>query len=848
MSNESNETEEIPSSPAVSGLSYSGDTEVSIVREMETCYLDYAMSVIVSRALPDARDGMKPVHRRILYTMHDGGARPGTKYRKSARIVGDAMGKYHPHGDSSIYDAMVRMAQDFSMRYTLVDGQGNFGSMDGDSAAAMRYTEARMDKIAEYMLSDIDKETIDWKPNYDASTEEPSVLPARIPNLLLNGSVGIAVGMATNIPPHNLGELIDALLYILKHDNPEAIETEDLMEFVKGPDFPTGGIIYNKKDILNAYATGRGSVVLRGRAEIGDVKSGRQAIIISEIPYQLNKSNFVIKIAELVQNKVIVGIHDIRDESNKESVRVVIELKKDAFPKKILNQLYKLTPLQTSFAFNMIALGDRGTQPRLFNLKELLLEFIGHRREVIERRTRYDLRIAEERAHILEGLKIALDNIDEVIATIRAANTREDAKNDLMMKFGLSERQTMAILEMQLQRLAGLERQKIEDELVEKLALIADLKDILAKPSRITTIVGEELTEIRDKFGDARKTEVHAGIIGEFDPRDTIPNESIVVSLSKQSYVKRIKSSAYRTQRRGGMGVTTNMKEEDEAHILLSTRNHNDLLFFTNTGRAFRLRAYEIPETQRTAKGQPIVNLLSLQPGETVTAILDATATDGTNLVLVSKKAVVKRLERADIENIRASGLIVMKPREDDELQWVRMTSGTDNLLLVSAEGKAIQFNEDDVRVMGRAAAGVRGMKIKDSDHLVAADIVTDTHAYVLSVSELGYGKISPVDEYREQGRGGMGIKIGATSDKTGHIIFAALLTEEQKSKGEVLLISKGGQTIRLTLGSIRKTSRVTQGVILAKLKAKGDVLVSAAVIGEGEPEADEAPETADGE
>ncbi len=637
---------------------------------------------------------------------------------------------------------------------------------------------------------------------------------------------------------------MDALIYLLRHENADAVETEELLDFVKGPDFPTGGIIYNRKDILNAYATGRGSVVLRGRAEITDVKSGRQAIVISEIPYQLNKSNFVIKIAELVQNKVIVGIHDIRDESNKESVRIVIELKKDAFPKKILNQLYKLTPLQTSFAFNMIALGDRGRQPRLFNLKELLLEFVEHRREVVERRTRYDLRIAEERAHILEGLKIALDNIDAVIATIRAADTREQAKSDLMAKFGLSERQAQAILEMQLQRLAGLERQKIEDELAEKLALIADLRDILAKPERITTIIGNELLEVKEKFGDTRKTEVHSGAIGEFDPRDTIPNESVVVSLSKQSYVKRIKASAFRTQRRGGMGVTTSLKEEDEASILLSTRNHNDLLFFTNTGRAFRLRAYDIPETQRTAKGQPIVNLLALQPGEIVTAILDATTTDGTNLVLVSKKAIVKRLDRSDIENIRSNGLIVMKPREDDELQWVRMTHGTDNLLLVSEEGKAIQFNEDEVRVMGRAAAGVRGMKIKDSDNLVAADIVTPEHAYVFSVSELGYGKISPVDEYREQGRGGMGIKIGATSGKTGNIIFAALLTEEERTKGEVILISRGGQTIRLALSTVRKTSRVTQGVILAKIKAKDDALVSATIIVEGESELEEVPDT----
>lgn len=530
------------------------------------------------------------------------------------------------------------MAQDFSLRYPLVDGQGNFGSMDGDGAAAMRYTEVKMDKLGELMLADIEKNTVDWRPNYDASTEEPMVLPARIPNLLLNGVMGIAVGMATNIPPHNLSEIIDALTYILGHENPENIMIEDLMNFIQGPDFPTGGIIYNKKDILEAYARGRGSIVLRGRVNIEEGKNGRESIVITEVPYQLNKKEFVEKIADLVMEKIIVGVADIRDESNKEGVRVVIELKRDAFPKKILNQLYKLTSLQTSFSFNMIALTNRGLQPRLFNLKEMLVEFIAHRDEVVVRRTRYDLAVAEARAHILEGLKIALDNIDAVIRTIRGSKTREDAHAGLMENFGLSEKQATAIMEMQLQRLAGLERKKIEDELAEKIILIADLKDILANPIRVKKIIGDELLELKDKYGDPRRTEVHAGAVGEFNPTDTIPNEEVVVAFSKNGYIKRVKSSSFRAQRRGGKGITTAVKDEDEIASILSTKNHNTLLFFTNTGRVFRLPAYEIPEMQRTAKGQPIVQFLSLAKDEGISAILDFTNTVGKHLFLISAK------------------------------------------------------------------------------------------------------------------------------------------------------------------------------------------------------------------
>ncbi len=810
---------------------YVGDSDRSIADEMEKCYIEYAMSVIVSRALPDIRDGLKPVHRRILYAMHEGGLRASSKYRKSARVVWDVLGKYHPHGDSSVYEAMVRMAQDFSMRYPLVDGQGNFGSMDWDNAAAMRYTEAKMAKITEFMLADIDKDTVDFRDNYDASTQEPTVLPARLPNLLLNWVSGIAVGMATNIAPHNLRELVDALTFIITHPNPELITVEDLLEFIKGPDFPTGGIIYNRKDILNAYATGRGSIILRGRANIDELKSGKKAIIISEIPFQLNKSTFVMKIADLVRDKIIIGISDIRDESNKDSVRVVVELKRDAFPKKILNQLYKLTPLQTSFAFNMIALHDRGMQPKLFNLLEILQEFIVHRREVVERRTRYELGVAEARAHILDGLKIALDNIDEVIATIKQSDSKDAAHANLMVRFWLSEKQAQAILEMRLQTLSGLERKKIEDELAALIATITDLKDILARPERIDEIIKAELLEVREKFGDARRTEVNQGGVGEFNPRDTIPNEDVVITLSKNHYIKRVKANAFRTQRRWGRWVTMTVKDEDEIKVILTTRNHNDLLFFTNTGRVFTLPAFEIPETQRTAKGQPIINLLSLQPDEYITSILDITVSQGSNFILISKKAIVKRLDMSDIQNIRSSGLIVMKPKDNDELWWVRITHGKDNILIVSRKGKAIQFNEEDVRVMGRAAAGVRGMRIGVDDEVVEADVVNADDKYVFSVTENGLGKLSDVSEYREQGRWGSGVKVGAITAKTGDIIGVSLMTEDMKKEGEALLISKSGQTIRIPLASIRVTSRVTQWVILTKIHGKTDVLVGATVL-----------------
>lgn len=818
--------------PIMLGQSYGWDSDRNIVQEMETCYLDYAMSVIVSRALPDIRDGMKPVHRRILYAMYEGWVRANSKYRKSARVVGDVLGKYHPHGDSSVYEAMVRMAQDFSLRYPLVDGQGNFGSMDGDNAAAMRYTEVKMDKLGELMLADIDKDTVDWKDNYDASTQEPKVLPTRIPNLLLNGVMGIAVGMATNIPPHNLWELVNALQFLLTHPDPDSVTIEQLMDFVHGPDFPTWGIVYNKKDILEAYTRGRWSVVIRGRVTMEEGKNGREMIVITEVPYQLNKKEYVEKLADLVIDKTIVWISEIRDESKwLGDIRIVIELKRDAFPKKILNQIYKLTPLQTSFSYNMIALTDRGTQPKLFNLREMLQSFIEHRREVITRRTQFELAQAEARAHILEWLKIALDNIDAVIRTIKESKTRDEAHSALMMNFSLSELQATAILEMQLQRLAGLERKKIEDELLEKLALIADLRDILDKPARVALIIWTELTEIKEKYDNPRRTEVHAGAIGEFNPTDTIPNEDVVVTLSKNGYIKRVKSSAFRTQRRGGKGIAMAVKDEDEIDTILSTKNHNMLMFFTNTGRVFRLPTYEIPEMQRTAKGQPVVQFLALAKDESIATVLDLTGTDWKHLCLISKKAVVKRIDIAEVASIRASGLIVMKPHDDDALGWVRVTDGTDNILLVSSGGKAIQFDENDVRVMGRAAAGVRGMKVASGDALIVWCVAGKDAKYMFTVSENGMWKISELWEYREQGRGWSGIKVGATTEKTGAVIGAFTLSEEQKGNSSVILISRSGQTVRLPLDSVRVTGRTTQGVILAKLKDNDDGFTSATVV-----------------
>ncbi len=818
--------------PIDTRVTYTWDIAKDINEEIETSYLEYAMSVIVSRALPDVRDWLKPVHRRILFAMHDLWLKSTAKYRKSAAVVWEVLAKYHPHGDSSVYEAMVRLAQDFSMRYPLVDGQWNFGSMDWDSAAAMRYTEAKMTKLAEYMLSDIDKETVDFRDNYDATRKEPIVLPTRIPELLMNWVMGIAVWMATNIPPHNLWELIEALEYLLKVPEVEDVTVEDLMQFIKWPDFPTGWIVYDKDAILQAYSTWRGSVILRWVANIEENSRWRKIIHISEVPYGLNKSTFIEKMADLVKDKKIEWISDIRDESSsKDWVRVIIELKKDSFPKKVLNLLYKLTPLQTSFGYNMISLWERGKQPKMYNLKEILMDFIDHRKEVITRRTIYELKIAEARAHILEWLKKALDHIDEIIKTIKQSQAKDDARVNLMAQFGFSELQANAILEMQLSKLAWLERKKIEDELEEKHLLIADLKDILVKPERVVALIIEELDYIRETFSDPRRTKVNPWKVWEFNAKDTIPNEEVVIVLSKNSYIKRIKASSFRLQRRWGKWITTATKEDDEIQTIVPTNNHNDLLFFTTKGRVFTLPAYEIPENQRTAKWQPIINLLSLQKDENIASILDITEEKNKYLFFVSSGWTVKKLDMKEVKNIRTSWLIVLKIKEWEDLVWVKTTSGDDNILIATRLWKAIQFDENDVRPMGRAASWVRWIRIKWEDEVIEVTVVSKEAKYLFIVTENGMWKISDLEWYRSQWRGWSWVKAMNVTPKTGKLISAAVLSEEELKESSVLLMSKDWQTIKLALSSVRVTWRVTQWVILTKIKWSADILVSAKVV-----------------
>lgn len=831
---DNNEEESLPIDTSVK---YVWDEDKNIAEEMETSYISYAMSVIVQRALPDIRDWMKPVHRRILYAMHELWLKSTAKFRKSAAVVWDVLWKYHPHGDSSVYWAMVRMAQDFSLRYPLVNGQWNFWSMDWDNPAAMRYTEAKMTKLAEYLMSDIDKETVDWRDNYDATKQEPTVLPTRLPALLLNWVMGIAVWMATNIPPHNLTELIDAIQFLLKVPDESEVTVEDLMEFIKWPDFPTWWIVYDKQALLTAYSTGRWSIPVRWVANIEEWKKWRNIINISEIPYALNKSNLVVKIADLVRDKVIVWISDIRDESTQGWVRVIIELKKDSFPKKILNQIYKLTPLQTSFGYNMIWLWERWMQPKLHNLKEFLLAFINHRKEVITRRTQYELKIAEARAHILEWLKKALDHIDEIIKLIKASNTREDAKNALMNSFDFSWLQADAILEMKLQKLAWLERKKIEDELKAKLELIADLKDILTKPERIITIIIEELDYIKDTFGDERRTQINSWKVWEFNAKDTIPNEDVVVVYSKNSYVKRLKSNSFRTQRRWWKGVKTWAKENDEIKLIIPTTNHADLLFFTTKWRVFTLPAYEIPETTRIAKWQPVVNLLSLQKWEEIAAILDITREENKYLFFVSRAWVVKKLDMEMVKNIRANWLKVVWIKEWDDLMWVKTTMWNDSIFIATKEWKAIQFSETDVRPMWRAAAWVRWIRLKEKDKVIEVAVVWESYEFIFIVTENGMWKLSSIEEYRNQKRWWTWVKAMAMTKKTGRLISAKMLTEEDRKNSDVLLISKWGQTIRINLKWMRKTSRVTQWIILTKIKKAEDKIVRASVIRENEEE-----------
>lgn len=794
----------------------------NIVTEMQESYLDYAMSVIVSRALPDVRDGLKPVHRRILYSMHELGLRSGGKFRKSAAVVGDVLAKYHPHGDVAVYDSMVHMAQDFKMRYPLIYGQGNFGSMDGDNAAAMRYTETKMHKISDELLADIEKETVDFRPNYDGRLKEPTVLPSRIPALLLNGTMGIAVGMATNIPPHNLKEVMDAVLHLIK--NPEA-PIEDLMQFVKGPDFPTGGIIYDIEAIKTAYATGRGSIVIRGLAEIEETKSGKFRIIITEVPYQVNKAAMVEKIADLVQDKTLSGISDIRDESSRKGVRVVVELKRDAYPKKVLNMLYKHTNLQTSFGFNMIALVNGGIQPRLLDLKTILEHFIEHRKEVIRRRTEFELKVAKARAHILEGLKIALDNIDEVIALIKKSATKEIARDGLMKKFKLTELQAKAILEMRLQTLAGLERKKIEDELKEKIDFVKECESILASPKKVLSIITKETQEIIDRYSDERKTEVMKNAVGEFNVTQLIPDEDMVVMLTKGGYTKRLSPSVYRTQGRGGKGVIgMATKEEDEISQIINSRTHNNLLFFTDKGRVFRLPVYEIPLASRTARGQAIVNLLQLGENEHVTIMFDDSKKEGTKyLFMATTKGTVKKTELEGFKNVRKSGLIAIKLRPNDFLKWVKPTKEGDQVVMVTREGKCIRFKQEDVRPMGRNSMGVRGIRLKSDDVVVQMDVVSDElKSRLLVVMENGLSKSTNITNYRFQGRGGTGVKTATLTDRTGKLVGARVLEDE--TTGDLIIISREGQMIRLSLSEIPSRGRATQGVYVMRLKGADKV------------------------
>ncbi|KKR75787.1 MAG: gyrase subunit A protein [Parcubacteria group bacterium GW2011_GWE2_40_8] len=796
-----------------------------ISKEMRSSYLAYAMSVIVSRALPDIRDGLKPVHRRVLYSMHENGLTHAAKFRKSATVVGDTLGKYHPHGDMAVYNTMARMAQNFLMRYPLIDGQGNWGSLDGDPPAAPRYTEARMTSIAEQMLADIQKDTVDFKPNYDNRLEEPVVLPAAIPQLLVNGSLGIAVGMATNIPPHNLGEVIDATTHLI--DNKDA-SLEDLMQFVKGPDFPTGGLVFNAKDIQQAYATGRGGVVTRGEAEVIETKKGGFDIIVSSIPYQVNKSELIIKMADLVNSKKIEGIRDIRDESDREhQVRIVIELKTGVNPQNILNNLYKYTDIERTFNFNMIALVD-GVQPQVLRLKEMLQYFIDHRDIVIRRRTQFDLNKALDREHILEGLKKALDHIDAIIKTIRASQDKDDAHKQLVAKFKFSDKQASAILEMKLQSLANLERQRVEDELKEKQKLIKELRALLADPKRILGVVKDELVEIRNKYADARRTKVVARAAKVMSMDDLVPAEEQVMVLTKGGYIKRTDTESYKAQKRGGSGVIDiDTKDEDFVNIFLTVNTHDDLLFFSDKGKVYQIKMYELPEGKRATKGKSIMNFLSLTGEERITSAL-VMPKEGKNeekfLVMVTKKGVVKKSDAANFKDVRRSGIVAIGLDKDDELKFVNIAMKGDLVIMATKNGQSITFKESDVRSMGRTAGGVRGISMDDKDEVVGADVVqSEKDFFLLNMGEKGYGKKTEVKNYRVQKRGGSGIKTFKVTDKTGKLMVSTVVGPETK---EMIAISQKGQVIRTSLDQVPVIGRQTQGVRIMRLK-DGDKIAS---------------------
>lgn len=809
----------------------------SVEDEMETKYLQYSMSVIIARALPDVRDGLKPVHRRILYAMEKNGWRPGSKFVKSSRIVGDVMGKYHPHGDSAIYDSMVRLAQDWQLRYTLVKGQGNFGSMDGDPAAASRYTEARMDKLGAELLFDLEKDTVDFRDNYDGSEREPSVLPAKVPNLLLNGQMGIAVGMATNIPPHNLGELVDATVTLI--DNPDAT-VDDLLEHVKGPDFPTGGIVYGKESLRAAYAGGRGGIVVRAVAEIIETNKGRHQIVVTEVPYAVNKASLIEKIADLVKDKKINGISDLRDESARGTVRIVVDLKKDAYPKKVLNQLFKQTPLQTTFHYNMLALID-GIQPKVLGIHDMLAEYIKHRQTVIRRRTEFELKKAQDRAHILDGYKIALDNIEEVIKTIRASKTTEEAAVNLIKQFKLSEIQAKSILALPLRSLTGLERQKIEDELTELMKLIEKLQSILSDEKKVLKIIKDELVEVKDKYGDDRRTKIIPTELGKFSDEELIPEEQVVVTVTSENYIKRSLASEYRRQHRGGKGKRgMATKEEDVIEHVVMASTHDYLLFFTSKGRVFRLKTYEVPAAGLNAKGVAAVNLLQLHPEEIVTAVIKHQVKEKKGyFFMTTRQGTVKKTKLEDYNNIRTSGLIAIKIDEGDELKWIRPTTGDNEVVISTSLGQAIRFHENDVRSMGRTARGVRGIRLRPGDQVVGMDIVQeDSNIFV--ISEKGYGKRTKISQFSPHKRGGVGIRSAVVNTKTGNLVSVKSLNEETP---EIIIISTAGQTIRLGLKDIPSLGRTTQGVRIMRL-GDDDTVASVALVAK-EVEIDEDTEEA---
>ncbi|MDQ6595350.1 DNA gyrase subunit A [Bacillus salipaludis] len=810
--------------------------EINISQEMRSSFLDYAMSVIVSRALPDVRDGLKPVHRRILYAMHDLGIHADKPYKKSARIVGDVIGKYHPHGDSAVYETMVRMAQDFNYRYMLVDGHGNFGSVDGDAAAAMRYTESRMSKISMELLRDINKDTIDYQPNYDGEEKEPVVLPARFPNLLVNGTTGIAVGMATNIPPHQLGEVIDGVLAV-SHD-PE-ITTQELMEIIPGPDFPTGGIILGRSGIRKAYETGRGSITLRAKVEIEQKSNGKEVIIVNELPYQVNKARLIEKIAELARDKKIEGITDLRDESDRRGMRIVIEVRKDANANVLLNNLYKQTALQTSFGINTLALVDG--HPKVLNLKQCLVYYLDHQKVVIRRRTEFELRKAEARAHILEGLRIALDNLDAVINLIRSSQTTEIAREGLMTQFNLSEKQAQAILDMRLQRLTGLEREKIEEEYQGLVKLIAELKAILADEEKVLEIIREELLEIKERFNDTRRTEIATGGIENIEDEDLIPVENIVITLTHNGYIKRLPVSTYRAQKRGGRGIQgMGTNEDDFVEHLITTSTHDTILFFTNKGKVYRSKGYEIPEYSRTAKGIPIINLLGVEKGEWVNAIIPVEEfVDDWFLFFTTKEGISKRSPLTSFAHIRNNGLIALNLREGDELISARLTDGNKHIIIGTQKGMLIRFPETDVRSMGRTATGVKGITLDSDDEVVGMEVLEENND-ILIVTKNGYGKRTPAAEYRIQGRGGKGIKTCHITEKNGDLVSMRAVTGEE----DLMLITTGGVLIRTDVGGISTMGRNTIGVKLISMREDEHEFVATVAKVEKEEE-EETPEDA---